>query len=263
MRKLFLLLILILHFSFLGKTQTPLTVAPDFWVKTIDGEVLELYPILDQNKIVVLDFFSVSCGPCQFYAYDFQLAYEAFGSNLGNAFFLAINYNGTVSDVRFFDSLFNITLPSVSGLDGGGNTVFHQFQMAAYPSVIVIKPDRSISSQYIWPPTSENIQEAVILAGGLLVGLDAPATEKTQFSISPNPSSGKAQIKYTAEKTDHVSLSIYDLKGRLIQLENKLYPVFAGENNINIDLQMLENGIYIVELTGEMHQKLRSKLVRN
>lgn len=264
MRRIFSLSVVFLLLSISAKSQTPLTYAPDFWVKTLEGQVLELYPILDQNKIVVLDFFSVSCGPCQFYAYDFQLAYEAFGSNQGNVFFLAINYNGTVSDVRFFDSLYNITLPSVSGLDGGGNAVFHQYQVAAYPSVIVIKPDRSIASQYIWPPTAANIQQAVTVAGGTLVGLNSALLSKSQLQIVPNPvADDRVMLHFFANKPGQTVVNVYDIQGRLVEIPTSVFPLSKGENTIELRLGMMKSGIYIVEISDETHQKHRSLLMRN
>ena len=42
-------------------TQTILTEAVDFHIKTVEGVVIDLFPLLDdQNKIVVIDFFSTS-----------------------------------------------------------------------------------------------------------------------------------------------------------------------------------------------------------
>ena len=60
MKKLWMLLSgLIL---FLGtQAQTQLTEAVDFHVKTIDGTIIDLFPLLDEeHMIVVIDFFSTS-----------------------------------------------------------------------------------------------------------------------------------------------------------------------------------------------------------
>ena len=43
------------------QAQTQLTVAEDFHVKTIEGVTIDLFPILDEeNMIVVIDFFTTS-----------------------------------------------------------------------------------------------------------------------------------------------------------------------------------------------------------
>lgn len=256
LKTLFLLLLTYVGIS--SQSQTPYTTAIDFNVKTLEGEIIELFPLLENDKIVVIDFFSTSCGPCQTFAYDFQLAYEGFGSNQGNVFFLGINYNGTNEDVRFFDSLYNISLPSASGLDGGGNKVFDTYLVAAYPTVIVIKPDHTISAQYVWEPTVENITEAVLLAGGLYVGLESKMYPD-EITLYPNPATNFVSIK--SENLIHTeNISIKNITGQHIA-DIKL----LNENNKNSDYEVhlplpaLPNGIYFIEIhtnTKILSQKL-------
>jgi len=55
------ILIISLVFSLGLASQTTLTEAVDFNVKTIEGVTIDLFPLLDgQNKIVVIDFFTTS-----------------------------------------------------------------------------------------------------------------------------------------------------------------------------------------------------------
>ena len=78
MKNTLFLVILITTIS--ASSQTLLTEANDFHVKTIEGTPIYLFPILDEeNMIVVIDFFSTTCGPCQDFADDFQRSYEDFG----------------------------------------------------------------------------------------------------------------------------------------------------------------------------------------
>ena len=92
MKKIFLLLFAVLIVRGI-MAQTLLTEAEDFHVKTIDGVPIWLFPLLDdEEQIVVIDFFSTTCGPCQDYADDFQRSYEAFGSNTGNVYHMGINW---------------------------------------------------------------------------------------------------------------------------------------------------------------------------
>jgi len=60
MKKIFIsLLVMVLFVSV--QAQTQLTVAEDFHVKTIEGVTIDLFPILDEeNMIVVIDFFTTS-----------------------------------------------------------------------------------------------------------------------------------------------------------------------------------------------------------
>jgi thiol-disulfide isomerase/thioredoxin len=250
-------------FSFSLKAQTPLTTAVDFNIKILDGTVIELFPLLAQNKLVVLDFFSTSCGPCQTFAYDFQLAYEAFGFNEGNVVFLGINFNGTNEDVRYFDSLFNITVPTASGLDGGGNKVFNAYLVAAYPTVIVIKPDHSISSQYVWEPTVANITEAVINAGGLFVGQNENESTETKASLYPNPSFKETTLDFELENPAVVKVTIKDMGGRLISVPFPETFLNKGFYQKKINDGSLLSGIYLVELSVDKRATFKKMVVQN
>lgn len=243
----------------LASAQTPLTTAPDFSVKTLDGTIIQLYPLLDDGKVVVLDFFSVSCGPCQLYAPHFQEAFEAFGRNLGNVFFLGINYNGTNSDVMYFDSLFNLTFPSASGLDGGGNAVFHLFQLSAYPTVLVIRSDKVITNPYVWPPTTDNIIDAVLQAGGNLVGLYEHA-EETAFQVYPNPMKEFSKLSFQLKQPSKVSAQIQDARGRIVKqlLQPGILP--AGTHHMEFSFTELTSGIFFVTLEVN-NERLFEKVV--
>jgi len=244
------IVISLLLFFFIGNihAQTPHTTAPDFSVKTLKGDIIQLYPLLAQGKIVVVDFFSTSCGPCQTFAYDFEMAYENFGSNNGNVFFLGINYNGTNPDVVFFDSLFNITLPSASGLDGGGNIVFENYLVAAYPTVIVILPDKTIAAQHVWEPSFANITEAVVNAGGALVHQnEIKITDAINISTFPNPAVNEINVSFDLYKQELVSLTIKDILGRPVSSKILQKKYEAGNHHVKIDSQQLPAGNYLVE----------------
>ncbi|MFZ4550009.1 MAG: peroxiredoxin family protein, partial [Bacteroidales bacterium] len=47
-----------------ASAQTSLDTAVNFTVKDIDGVTHRLEEYLAQQKIVVIDFFTITCGPC-------------------------------------------------------------------------------------------------------------------------------------------------------------------------------------------------------
>lgn len=243
---------LILLFSFfiiqLSIAQTLLTEAENFNVKTIDGLPIWLFPILDEEeKIVVIDFFSTTCGPCQDYADDFQRSYEAFGSNTGNVYHMGINWGSDNQGVHDFDSVFGLTFPSVSGLQGGGNIVYNQYEIQSYPTVIVIKPDHLISNQYIWVPSEENIEEAIIDAGGIFVGTEENIGDEAPFSFYPSPLTEKGLISLELMKPGTVAFEVFDIFGKLMKSESQ-YFVSAGKHNIPLSVAQFPAGFYFIRL---------------
>ena len=232
--------------------QTTLTEAVNFHVKTIYGEPIWLFPILDdENQIVVIDFFSTTCGPCQDYAPDFQACYEKFGTNDGNVYFMGINWGNDNEGVREFDSIFGLTFPTASGSQGGGNIVFNDYEIQSYPTVIVITPDHTIVEQHVWYPNEENITNAVVAAGGILVSTTENKHEKTEIKVFPVPVQNIGTIEFELQKSADISISIYNLIGQQVFISNSQnYPV--GKGQVNFPVSELKNGYYFVKVDSDM-----------
>jgi hypothetical protein len=146
--ELFILLILsfVVNISF---TQVPVDTAIDFTVKDIDGSNIEHFHLLDDEEIVVIDFFSTACSSCARYAPCFQASNEVFGESTGNIFFMSISWGDNNAGVAYFDLIYNPTLHSVSGSQGGGNAVHDDYQVISTPTVILQNSDNEIVEQYM------------------------------------------------------------------------------------------------------------------
>lgn len=81
---------------------------------------------------------------------------------------------------------------------------------------------------------------------------------QTGFSIYPNPSAGQAKASLYLAHPAQVSLSVYDLTGRLISTPYQGIRQ-AGEMEVDINLSNYSSGLYTVrlEVNGQVaHQKL-------
>ncbi len=238
--------------------QTTLDTAVNFHVKTIDGDAIWLFDLLDnENKIVVIDFFSTSCGPCQLYAPDFQASYENFGSNSGNVYYMGINWGADNQAVRTFDSTYNLSYPTISGTQGGGNGVFTSYNILSYPTVIVIVPeDHLIVNKEIVPPVRDSINEAVIAAGGIYVGVDENKPSLHQARVYPNPVTNKTTLSLTLDHPQNVSVTVFDLYGRA---KLKIPDTYYRSVNVTIplDLSGFAGGVYFVNVSYGVHRTTR------
>ena len=248
MKKLTLLLIAIITAS-ISFAQTTLTEAVNFHVKTIYGETIWLFPLLDdEDKIVVVDFFSTTCGPCQDYAPDFQACYEKFGYNESNVYFMGINWGNDNNGVKEFDSIFGLTFPTASGSQGGGNIVFGDYDILSYPTVLLITPDHNIVEQYIWYPNEENITNAVLAAGGIMVGSNEITELKGELKTYPNPVSDKGIIEFELQNSAKIKLAIYNILGNQVYSTNEQY-FEKGINKIPFFVNELSSGYYFAKIT--------------
>lgn len=166
MRKLLFILLLITGFSLSMKAQCPLTQAVDFTVTTVEGEELNLFEILDGGQHVVIDFFFTTCGPCQAAAPHINESYIYFGCNSADVFYIAMDTGDSDDECIAFGEQFGVEYPTVSGIEGGGNAVCAAYGIPAYPTVILIHPDHSITEQDIWPiPNAQAVITPVENAG--------------------------------------------------------------------------------------------------
>jgi len=162
-------------------------------------------------------------------------------------FFLGINGGSDNEEVALFDETYGITHPSASGTQGGGDLVHENYEILSYPTVIVITPDHQIVEQGINPPTTENITDAVIAAGGIWVS--TPETENTleEISIYPNPTNNFGYLSLNALERIILSYGIYDMLGKRLFLSETMH-IDQGQQRIVMPVNELNNGMYFVKL---------------
>jgi len=259
-------LIIALFFATGIYAQTDLETALNFDVTTTDGKLVELFSLLDQGYIVVLDFFHVNCNGCQTYSPEMQLAYQDFGCNSSNVYFLGINKWDDLEDVIEFDETYGVTFPTASGDGyGRGYSAFLKYGIAGTPTLVVIQPDRTITEQVIWPPTREEIVEKVEAAGGVQnacnLGVDDIFANNTQnLKVAPNPAINKTSIFFEEEVPQNSAIEIHDLLGKQIRSYEYINDdIYSNELEINLD--GMEAGIYFLTLRNKNTILASSKLI--
>ncbi|HTB08105.1 MAG TPA: T9SS type A sorting domain-containing protein, partial [Bacteroidia bacterium] len=77
-----------------------------------------------------------------------------------------------------------------------------------------------------------------------IVGIDEVKNE-VGFNMYPNPSRGNTTIVYSLNKTQQVTIEVYDMFGQKVYVANN-GQVAAGEHTININSQQFQSGVYTV-----------------
>ena len=152
MKKIIIILLVLLGLQ--SHAQTSLTTAVDFTVTDVHGETYNLFSILDQGKHVIIDFFFTTCPPCVESVPILNQAYTDYGCNMGEIIFLSIDAGDTDAQVLQYENDYGGLLPSVSGVNGGGNSVNSTYGISTYPTIVLIAPNRTILEQDIYPVTS-------------------------------------------------------------------------------------------------------------
>jgi len=162
MKKLYTTLILCLSLVSVN-AQTSLTTAVDFTVTDVHGETHNLFSLLNEGKYVIVDFFFTTCGPCIASVPTLNQSFTDYGCNTGEVFYISIDDGDTDAQVLQYENDYGGLLPSVSGIEGGGNAVNSAYGISAYPTVILIAPNQTILEQDIFPVS--NITTALPNAG--------------------------------------------------------------------------------------------------
>ena len=159
-------LILALAIGFGLKAQCPLTTAIDFTATDVHGTEVHLFDILDGGQYVLIDFFFTTCGPCQQATPKIVESYYAMGCNQHDVFYMEIATGDTEAACLNWVNTYGVEYPTISGVAGGTN-ICNQYQVGAYPTVILIAPNRQIVIQDLWPINNAQAVISALEAQGL------------------------------------------------------------------------------------------------
>ena len=78
--------------------------------------------------------------------------------------------------------------------------------------------------------------------------------------VYPNPTSSECHVMFDLSKNGDVNIGIYNLSGRLM-LNKKFENKVSGGQNIELNVEPLPRGTYIIQMTSG-NQKLTKKLLK-
>lgn len=243
--------------------QTYLQTAINFTVEDLDGQTHELFDYLDAGKYVVLDFFYSTCNPCVGSVPFLNHAFEKFGCNNEDVVFLGINYGETDLDVFNYVQNTGYLLPAASGWQGGSNNVIYDYGIFAFPTVILIAPDKDIINQDIFPVNTYNLNYALENQAGLSAseGCFAVATWTVEQEVEnglqtiellTNPLSGNIlPLRLALSEPLQMDAALFNATGQHLQS----WPMLQlPQNTTHYDLtlqQPLAPGWYLLQVQSD------------
>lgn len=251
MMKILLLLIFIFIAWFSAGAQTLLTTAVHFEAKDFEGVPHNLTEYLEDDKYVLLSFYTVNCGTCMTYSPHISQTYENFGCNNGDVIVLGVNWGATNYQLSQHHQQYALVFPALSGLEGYGNDITSDYQIESFISVILIAPDGDIVNQYIFPPSTA-VLDSTLLSYGIsmmdcTVGAELTKAQERKLDVFPNPASTSFRFRHNSH-AGPLSIRLYDLNGRVVRdygLHRSPLPAFSVAG--------LKPGLYVVKVHSDTH----------
>lgn len=117
------------------------------------------------------------------------------------------------------------------------------------PHVYLTVTDNVTGCVYYWSSHGKTVMEA-----------EAAVAEMT---LSPNPASsyGQVRVDYTLPSSDMVSIQLYDVAGKMVRDLGDQVEGFSGENSMELSLDGIAPGIYLLRLASPLNGNLTKKLI--
>ena len=221
------------------KAQCPLATAVDFTATDCHGNEVHLFDILDGGQYVLIDFFFYNCSACNTTAPMMVQSYQAFGCNMHDVFFMEISDRDSDAICQNWVNNYGVEYPTI-GNAGGGGSITNQYGIYAWPTVILIAPDRSIVIHDLWP--INNVQSIVTALENQSVQQHNCSTDSEEslintLNVFPNP----ANDFVTLGGENLGTISIFNTLGQKIDVFE------ANGTELRIPTTHYENGVYFIK----------------
>lgn len=127
-----------------------------------------------------------------------------------------------------------------------GQSATYTFAVAI-PSYIYDVNQLAVVS-FIQNSSSRQVEQAAFSSSP--VGITSPLSSPATINLFPNPASSTAKVSFNLTNSSDVTINIYNQVGMLVRTE-KRKMMAAGKQGVDIDVEMLSDGMYIVELIAE------------
>jgi len=227
----------------------------DFTFEDVEGNSHHLYEYLENDKLVVLEFFFTDCGFCANFAPTLDGIYEETGLNQEDVIVLSMEVqNATSEEIIDWKETTNSAVP-VCGGDGPWNywadNVYPILQ-GNFEQIIVLAPSGD-SHEMVFSGTRlglngtvQDLRDAIAANRAGTTNTAIGEVGNFEWSVAPNPAHQQVILEIeTLDNSSPLSVNLYDLTGNLVLSR------LVEQSQVNLSLEGLAVGNYVVELVQE------------
>jgi hypothetical protein len=255
MKKLFTLLTILLTIVAVNSASAQ-TVAQNFNMTSCAGPSYELFDHLDQEKVVIIEFFMLNCTSC-----------ITAGNKLNPLFnTLSQQYPGRVEfwQMGYTNSYNCMDLSTWQSSHGYNSVMFDSgaAQVAYYggfgmPTIAVLAGS---SHQVLFKRVGFQSNDSTLIgtaARGFLnttTGIQS-VNGTSKISLYPNPAQSEVMVQIVTEQKN-VSFAVTDLTGKKMQLEA---PVLISENTYKLNTSEFPAGVYVLQMISDNAEPISTR----
>jgi thiol-disulfide isomerase/thioredoxin len=225
--------------------QPPLfDTVPDFTVTDISGHTHRLYSYLEEDKYVGLDFFGLSCAPCIALVPVINQAFTKYGCNQNEVIIIALNMLNNDEAVSAFKQQYGGLYPAVSGIEGGGEAVYYDWQIQFWPQFVVIHPNKTLIANI--DPINLDVIDSVFNAYGIqpdtcnASGISPHFLNPNEIRVFPNPSEGRVFIDFNTIPAKEIKYKVYNSLGNVVKTG-------ITDKDSFVDISTYGSGIFVIQ----------------
>jgi thiol-disulfide isomerase/thioredoxin len=215
-----------------------------------EDQIINPSSILANGQYIYLDFFSTTCGACNSVAPEVNNAYETYGNNNQNVFFIGVDNFSSAADCINFSNSHNSEFPVIAGQEGG-STIFSLFNQTGYPRGILINPSGEVVTIMTY--------SSIAILTESLASFVSPTNDCDLIevmSIALNTETNLIELSINANTPylyGYPSFALYNNQGDTLAMEQVNYYGLSGES-----IHYLEVYIPLVNWESELTLKLYS-----
>jgi hypothetical protein len=222
--------------------------ANDFTATDCDGGTFNLFSELNSGKVIVICWV-MPCGACTGPALTTKNVVESYNtSNPHTVYMYLVDDYANTSCALLQNWMNNI------GITGPNVFSDAAITMAGYgatgmPKIIVVAG----SAHTIFYNANDIVVasdlQTAINEGLQVIGIDEKNAFATSLSVSPNPSSEKAELKFSLAENSNGEVTLFNMQGELVK---EIYQgkLVQGENSIRFSTAGIATGTYLVKVSN-------------
>jgi len=222
--------------------------ATDFTANDCDGTSYNLFTELNAGKVIVLCWV-MPCGACTGPALTTLNVVHSYVSTNPNTVHMWMVDDYANTSCAVLDNWKNNEGLGAAKSFSNASINMNHYGSTGMPKIVVVAGGSHTVFYNANNVVNANALQTAINSALQTIGIDEQNTFASAISVSPNPSQGKSELKFSLLENAQVEITLFNMQGALVKniFNGKLS---RGENNIDFSTSGIAPGTYLVKVSN-------------